>query len=430
MNTLKRNTEIEPEKFLNLLRNNELIVYEEVQGSKIWVNYVNDNWVIRPKAVNQNPINMIDMAMQKYYKYAYQYLLNLPDEVTNLLRPNYYFCFEYFPDEQPANIKYDRIPKNHLILTCICKYGKNYVYNVDELKTWADLFDVDTLPIMYRGRLMEKQLDAINYFLHTSEKDIQLFFKDISFTEFFYKLLNPATSASFLKNNTFNDNLQKIVMRYGKDQETTLEILNPIYQKMQLKTDSEFSDVYSLLLFNFMQWLLTIDLNTVESSGTSREIIYINLISKLFNMYCNKYEQNIIDFSFTVPEFFNSDKFRVNQGLIKNQTTIELLNKHSKLEYLFKILLSNFQREQKKQIGIINEIALEHLNNLIRKIQIKIEEQLNYNTNIDRYSFKYHDLNNYPNIKWEQDHKGHVMTDMGSLFPDNNDTDKKKMKKK
>ena len=283
---------------------------------------------------------------------------------------------------------------------------------------------------MYRGRLMEKQLDAINYFLHTSEKDIQLFFKDISFTEFFYKLLNPATSASFLKNNTFNDNLQKIVMRYGKDQETTLEILNPIYQKMQLKTDSEFSDVYSLLLFNFMQWLLTIDLNTVESSGTSREIIYINLISKLFNMYCNKYEQNIIDFSFTVPEFFNSDKFRVNQGLIKNQTTIELLNKHSKLEYLFKILLSNFQREQKKQIGIINEIALEHLNNLIRKIQIKIEEQLNYNTNIDRYSFKYHDLNNYPNIKWEQDHKGHVMTDMCSLFPDNNDTDKKKMKKK
>ena len=180
MNTLKRNTEIEPEKFLNLLRNNELIVYEEVQGSKIWVNYVNDNWVIRPKTINQNPINMIDMAMQKYYKNAYQYLLGLPDEVTNLLRPNYYFCFEYFPDEQPANIKYDRIPKNHLILTCICKYGKQYVYNVDELNTWADLFDVETLPVIYRGKLMEKQLDAINYFLHTSEKDIQLFFKDIS----------------------------------------------------------------------------------------------------------------------------------------------------------------------------------------------------------------------------------------------------------
>ena len=168
-----------------------------------------------------------------------------------------------------------------------------------------------------------------------------------------------------------------------------------------------------------------------DHDGVEKNFIYINLISKLFNMYCSKYEENIIDFSFSVPEFFNTDKFRVNQGLIKNQTTIELINKHSKLEYLFKILLSNFQREQKKQVGIINEIALEHLNNLIRKIQIKIEEQLNYNTNIDRYNFKYQDLTNYPNIKWEEDHRGHVMTDMGSLFPDNNgDDDKKKLDKK
>jgi hypothetical protein len=427
---LHRNTEIEPEKFINLITNNELIVYEEVQGSKIWINYVNNNWIIRPKSVNQNPINLIDMAMQKYYKYAYQYLLTLPNEVTDLLRPNYYFCFEYFPDEQPANIKYDRIPKNHLILTCICKYGKQYVYNVDEIKTWADLFDVETLPIIYRGKFMEKQLDAINYFLHTSEKDIKLFFKDITFTEFFYKLLNPYTDQSFLRNGTFNDNLQKIIIRFGKDQESTLEILNPIYQKMQLKTDSEFSDVYSLLLFNFMQWLLTIDINTIETSGTSRDIIYINMISKLFNMYCSKYEDNIIQFVFTVPDFFNSDKFRVNQALIKNQTTIELINKHSKLEYLFKILLSNFQKEQKKEIGIINSIALEHLNNLIRKVHVKIEEQLNYNNNLDRYSYKFQDLSQYPNIKWEEDHRGHVYPEIGSLFGDGEGDDKKKLDKK
>ena len=124
---------------------------------------------------------------------------------------------------------------------------------------------------------------------------------------------------------------------------------------------------------------------------------------------------------------FNEDEQVLNGSYSE---IIELINKHSKLEYLFKILLSNFQREQKKQVGIINEVALEHLNNLIRKIQIKIEEQLSYNTNIDRYTFKYQDLQKYPNIKWEQDHRGYVMTDMGSLFPETTEDDKKKLNKK
>ena len=120
-----RNNQIEPEEFINLISNQEIIIYEEVQGSKLWCNFVNGNWILRPKNINQNPINLIDLAMQKYYKWAWAYLLSLPDEVTDLLRPNMYFCFEYFPDEQPAHIKYERMPENHLILTCICKYGKN-----------------------------------------------------------------------------------------------------------------------------------------------------------------------------------------------------------------------------------------------------------------------------------------------------------------
>lgn len=426
---LIRNNDITPEKFIELISNNEIIIYEEVQASKIWVSYVNGNWLLRPKGITQNPINLIDLAMQKFYKYAWAYLLSLPDEVTDLLRPNYFFCFEYFPDEQPANIKYDRIPKNHLILTCICKYGKQYIYDMDELKTWADLFDVDTLPVIYKGKLSERQLNAINYFLHTSKRDLELFFKDSNFSQFFYKMLNPFTNNSFLKDNSFNSNLQKIIIRYNDNQESTLEILNPLYQKMQLKIDSEFSDVYSLLLFNFMQWLLQIDVSKIENSGTTRELVYINLMSKLFNMYCSKYEQNIIDFIFTIPDFFNSDKFRVNQALIKNQTTIELINKHSKLEYLFKIVLSSFQKEHKKEIGIINNIALEHLNKLIRAIQIRVEEQLNYNTQLDRHSYQLKDLSQFPNIKWEEDHRGNVYPEIGTLFGET-DSDKKKLDKK
>ena len=423
---LIRNNEIDAEKFIEMISDQEIIVYEDIQGSKIWVNYVNNNWVIRTKNINQKPINLIDLAMQKYYKWAIAYLYSLPDSVTELLRPNYYFCFEYFPDEQPAHIKYEKIPKNHLLLTSICKYGKQYIHDINELKIYADLFDVETLPMIYKGKLGEKQIKAITYFLHSNKNDLQLFFKESNFAEFFYKLLNPSITNSYLKDNSYQQNLEKIIIRFIKSEhEYTLEILNPMYQKMVLSNDSEFSDVYSILLFNFMQWLITIDLDTIEISGENREYVYINLISKLYNIYIQKYEKNIIDFIFVVPEFFNQEKFRINQQLIKNQTTIDFINKHIKLEYVFKILLSTFQKEQKKCIGIINDTALIYLNELIRKIQIKTEEQFNYNKKLNKYAYQLKDISKFPNIKWEEDHKGYInYPNIVNNF--DNDQDKKK----
>ena len=428
---LIRNTQIEPELFIDLISNDDITIYEDVQGSKIWVNYVNGNWNIRPKSVNQTPINLVDLAMQKYYKYAWAYLLSLPDAVTDLLRPSMYFCFEYFPDEQPAHIKYERIPKNHLILTCICKYGKDFSYDIKELQTFADLFDVETLPMIYKGKLSDKQLNALTTFLTTSEKDINILFKTANFTQFFYNLLNPAAGNSYLKSDGFQSNLEKFIIRFNKSNiEYTLEVLNPLYQKMQLKTDSEYSDVYSLLLFNFMQWLLSVDIDELKTEGKSRETIYINLMCDLFNQYVEKYGKNIIDMMFVVPSFFNNDKFRINQSLIKNKTTIDNINKHTKLEYMFKIILSSFQRFHKKEIGIINDIALVHLNTLIRKVTVKIEEIYNYNYRLNKYSHQISNLDDYENIKYEEDDKGYVYPEIDSLFKDNTDDNKKKFTKK
>lgn len=430
MSTLLRNTDLSGENFIKLLTKEPIIVMEDVQGSKIWASYSAGDWTLRPKSVHQNPINMIDLAMQKYYKLAYTYLYALATEVTDLIRPNYSFGFEFFPDEQPGNIKYDKVPKNNLILTCICKYGKQYIYDTDELKVWADLLGVETLPLIYKGKLGDKQIQAINHYLHTSPGDIDLLWNGVKFSEFFYKTLNPATTNSYLSQN-FNDNLEKIIIRFVKSNyEVTLEILNPMYQKMVLKSDAEFSDVYSILLFNFVQFMMGIDLKNIDISGTSRDRVYINLISKLYNMYISKYEKSITDFKFAVPKFFSQDKFRINQDLISNKTTLDYINKSIKLEYIFKIILGSFQRERKKPIGIINEIALEHLNRIVKKINIKVEEQFNYNQKLNIFTYKVKDMSDYPNIKYQRDDKGYVYYDIGSLF-DSEETehDKKKGKK-
>lgn len=419
---LIRHTDLSPEQFLKLLKEKQIIVYEDIQASKIWCNYnkLTKSWEIRPKSPNNVPINMVDLAYQKFYKYVWAYLISLPSEVTDLLRQGFQFSFEYFPDNQPANVEYDKIPKNGLILTCICKYNKYFSYDYNEIKTYADLFGVDTLPILYKGQLSEKQLKAITFYLHTAPNDLDFLYNEISFTKFFYSLLSPNLKASFLKNDDFNANTEKIIIRFlDTDCELTLEILNTMYKRTEHKAESEFSDVYSVILFKFVEWLITQDISEIETSGNTRDLLYINLMSKLFNNWIDKYEKNIVDFKFTIPTFFNQDKFKINQDFIHNKTTLDYINKNAKLEYAFKIILSSFQKERKKTIGIINEQTLIHLNALIKKIQIKVEELLNWNHKLSQFSYTQKNLSSFPNIKWDQDDKGYVFPDLtGALKKD------------
>ncbi len=429
---LIRHTDLSSEQFLKLLTEQPIIVYEDIQAAKIWCSYNNSEktWEIKPKSPNSIAINMVDLAYQKYYKYVYAFLLSLPTEVTDLLRSGYQFAFEYFPDNQPANIEYDRMPKNGLILTCICKYGKYFSYDYNEIKTYADLFKVDTLPVLYKGKLNEKQLKAITFYLHTAPNDLDFLYNEISFTKFFYNLLCPNETASFLKHNEFNKNTEKIIIRFlNSDCELTLEILNSMYTKIIHKSESEFSDVYSVILFKFVEWLIVQDISDIETSGNTRDLLYINLISKLFNTWIAKYEKNIVDFKFTIPVFFNQDKFKINQDFIHNKTTLDYINKDAKLEYAFKILLSSFQKERKKPIGIINEQTLIHLNSLVRKIQIRIEELLNWNHKLSQFSYRQKNLSGFDNLKWEEDEKGYVYPNMTGALSAEPDQKKKGIKK-
>ena len=117
------------EDILSSILTNEIIVYEDIQGSKIWMNWNGKEFTIKPKSISSDPISLVDLAMQNYYNPAIQYFNSLSDRVKSLLNKKWWFCFEYFPDEQPANIEYDRVPKNNLVLTSINKSGK-YFFNI------------------------------------------------------------------------------------------------------------------------------------------------------------------------------------------------------------------------------------------------------------------------------------------------------------
>jgi hypothetical protein len=119
MAKLVRLNNVENRKLVERLAKAEIIVYEDVQGHKIFVNWDGENINIKAKSISSEPINMIDVAMQKVYNKALNFFLNLDSRVKGLLKKNQWYGFEYFYDEQPAHIKYDRTPKNNLILTTI-----------------------------------------------------------------------------------------------------------------------------------------------------------------------------------------------------------------------------------------------------------------------------------------------------------------------
>ena len=350
------------DKVLDDIFSEDIVVYEDVQGSKIWVNWNGNSFVIKPKSISSEAINLIDLAMQNYYNPAINYLNTFDNRIKGLMPKNWWFCFEYFPDNQPANIEYNRVPKNGLVLASICKNGK-YEYAIDELREYSRLFNVDCLPVIFEGKLSDQMREALKYFLNTSEKDLEYVFGEKSFSFFFYKILNPQSDGSFLMDEDFQKNLQKIVIRTSNNN-VTFEILNPLYQRISSENSTEFVEVYTLILVNFLNFCQSINIDEIKIKGVRRDEAYIYLICKLFNIYVSDVKDDLLNFDFIIPEFFDKEKFKINKELIPNKMTNQIISESDKLEYIFKVILGSFNKKRKKAIGIFTEntiILLTHL---------------------------------------------------------------------
>jgi hypothetical protein len=385
--------EISAEKFIQLLQTEKILVFEDVQGSKIWANWDGENWNIRQKNLQSDPINMVDLAMQNYYNGAYNYLNNLSDNVKNLINKEWHFCFEYFCDTQPANIEYDKLPKNGLILTCIYKGKKQYSCNVAELAEFATLFSVDPLPVIYSGRLNNKQIEVIASYMKTSPDDVSFVFGEQSFAKYFYNILNPAINNSFLMSSgSFQNNVEKIIIRFtgnNEHEQINFGVLNPLYTRLsETISKTEFAEIYSLLLLNFVQFFQTVNIAAIKIDGSTRHEAYLSLVSKIYNLYIQQCYDDVNSFDFVVPPFFNQDKFKINKALIKNKATLDWINKGIKPEYMLKILLGSLQKPMKKVIGIFTDSTKDYLNKIVSQVQEKLDRHMRQNVELQKKADK------------------------------------------
>lgn len=406
MGKIKTLNGVENENILDDIFNNEIIVHEDIQASKIWVNWDGDKFSIKPKSVNNDELNFIDLSLQNYYNPAINYFNNFDKRVKGLMPKKWWFCFEFFPDQMPANIEYQRMPKNGLVLTAISKSGK-YEYSIEELDEYSRLFNVDTLPIIFQGVLSDDMKEAITYFINTSENDLEYVFGESSFAYFFYKILNPNSTNSFLMNDRFQENLEKIVIKL-KDKDLSFQILNPLYQRVSEENSTEFTEIYTLILVNFLTFCQTINLEDVKIKGKRRDELYVYLICKLFNMYATEVKEDLINFDFTVPQFFDKEKFKINVELIPNKLTREFIEESSKLEYIFKVILGSFNKKKKKPIGIFTENTVIIFNKFVDDIQTYLDNTLKKVREVQFKQTGLLDFGQFFEIEYDSDASGDV----------------------
>jgi hypothetical protein len=413
------------QEILDSIFGNEIIVFEDIQGSKIWVNWDGKEFNIRPKSIGSESINLIDLAMQNYYNPAINYLNGLDNRVKSLLNKKWWFCFEYFPDSQPANIKYSRVPKNHLVLTTINKGGK-YEFDIDELDEYSRLFDVDFLPVVFQGKVSERAIEAIKYFINTSEEDLEYVFGEKSFAFFFYKILNPSSTNSFLMDDEdYQSNLEKLIVR-SKDKEISFEILNPLYKRMSDNNSTDFVEIYTLILINFLNFCQSFNLDEIKLKGDKKDEVYIYLICKLFNIYISEVKEDLLNFEFIVPEFFDKEKFKINTELISNKLTKDYIRESSKLEYIFKAILGSFNKKKKKPIGVFTDNTVILFNGFVDDIDKYIDRYLNKLHEVELTRSGLLDFGDFFDIQYDQDGEGEVYPDVYSEFEKGSDVDKKK----
>lgn len=415
---------LDDQQILNDLFDDELIVIEDIQGSKIWVNWNGKEFEIRPKSISNEPINLIDLAMQNYYNPVIKFFTELDERVKGLLNRKWWYCFEYFPDEQPANIEYNRVPKNQLVLSAINKSGK-YDFTIDELDEYSRLFDVELIPIVYQGKLTETMKEAIKYFLNTSEEDLEYVFGDKSFSFFFYKILNPKSENSFLMDEDFQKNIEKLIIK-SKSKDISFELLNPLYKRMSESNSTDFVEIYTLILVNFLNFCQSLNIQDIKLKGEKKDEIYIYLICKLFNIYLSEVKQDLLDFDFIVPDFFDKEKFKINTELIKNKLTKEYIEESEKLEYIFKVILGSFNKKKKKPIGIFTENTIKLFNKLVDDIDEYIGSYIGKMNEIELGKAGLLDFEDFFDIKYDTDAEGQVYPDVYDEFEKGVGQEKKK----
>ena len=407
----------EGREFLENLLNKEVIVTEKLNAATLSMQKkqtsemdMNRNLTFyKGTGVNKREITIADRVMTTFYLSGTTYLSNLSKLIIDRIPANWTFVFKYFPNHQPSFINYSVLPKNNLVLCCIITSGGTKIDDCEDLKSWAEMFDVQYQEPIFKGYLSEYQKERLRDYVEDGSNN-----KD-SFARFIITLLNPAMKGSLYQNDGFESPIDGFVFKFISDdgitKPMTAKLIDPFMSALISKNKSKkgYSDNTDVLLSDFTIFMSNQDMDSIVLTKKDDGERYLELFYRLFNRYIKYKKSQLEDFDVDtndiVKESIDAD-FGVDIDKISNETTKKLLKDNPEFKSIFKTLLGSFKSKKDDDYKsiVMSPGVVRLFNDVVDKINCKIsscEETDNlsfasYLNTIRKNDIKDLDVNNAP----------------------------------
>ncbi len=130
--------------YISGIFDDEVEITEKIDGSQFDFGKINGELHLRSKGKPvylDNPEKMFITAIS----YVASIEKKLPDNVI--------FYTEYLSNPGHNVLKYDRIPKNNLMIFAVGDLSDKFISEHDKLKEYATLLDIEVVPLLFKGKI-------------------------------------------------------------------------------------------------------------------------------------------------------------------------------------------------------------------------------------------------------------------------------------
>lgn len=374
----------EGQEFVDNLFNKEVIVTEKLNAATLSFRKKHSSEMdlnrkltfYKGSGSNKKEITIADKVLTTFYATGMTYLSNMGKLIIDRIPANWTFVCRYFPNHQPSFINYSVLPKNNLVLSCIITNSGTKIDDVEDLRSWAEMFDIACQEPVFRGYLTEYQKERLTDYIKDGANS-----KD-SFARFIITLLNPSLTHSIYQDDGFESPIDGFIFKFISDDGVTkpvsAKLIDPYMSALISKSKAKkgFEDNKDVLLSDFTIFMMSQDLDSIILTAETDEDRYLELFYRLFNRYIKYKKAQLEDFDIetndVVKESIDID-FTVDIDKISNETTKKLLNENPEYRNIFKTLLGSFRTKKPE-----NYKSLVMAPNVVRM----------FNTMVDRISEK------------------------------------------
>ena len=375
----------EGREFLENLLNKEVVVTEKLNAATLSMQKkqtsemdLNRNLTFyKGSGANKREITIADRVMTTFYLSGTTYLSNLSKLIIDRIPANWTFVFKYFPNHQPSFINYSVLPKNNLVLSCIITSGGTKIDDCEDLKSWAEMFDVPFQEPIFKGYLSEYQKEKLRDYVEDGSNNKE------SFARFIITLLNPALKGSLYQNDGFESPIDGFVFKFISDdgitKPMTAKLIDPFMSALISKNKSKkgYSDNTDVLLSDFTIFMSNQDMDSIVLTKKDDGERYLELFYRLFNRYISYKKSQLEDFDVdtndVVKESIDVD-FGVDIDKISNETTKKLLKENPEFKSIFKTLLGSFKskKDDNYKSIVMSPGVVRLFNGIVDRINSKI----------------------------------------------------------